>query len=140
MARKDSDAYLGDADTLLIIMQQHNVKEEQMLYQMADQALAGELDEVVGRMRAWPDAMAERIVDARWLEPPEPFELTLAALEVLEPGEHLRLLIHREPLLLFPHPGGMGLRLPDAHLRRRHLRNPDLAQGAGRTRQRAGPS
>jgi hypothetical protein len=46
--------------------------------------------------------MAERLVDARWLEPPEPFELTLAALEVLEPGEHLRLLIHREPLLLFP--------------------------------------
>lgn len=52
MARKDSDAYLGDADTLLIIMQQHNVKEEQMLYRMADQALAGELDDVVGRMRA----------------------------------------------------------------------------------------
>jgi len=58
IAREDTNAYLGDADTLLIIMQQHNVKEEQMLYQMADQALANELDEVVGRMRAmtWPDA------------------------------------------------------------------------------------
>jgi hemerythrin-like domain-containing protein len=33
-------------------MQQHNMKEEQMLYQMADQVLAGEQDEVVGRMRA----------------------------------------------------------------------------------------
>lgn len=52
VARKDSDGFLGDADTLLIIMQQHNMKEEQMLYQMADQALANELDEVVGRMRA----------------------------------------------------------------------------------------
>ena len=52
VARKNKDAYLGDADTLLIIMQQHNMKEEQMLYRMADQALAGELDEVVGRMRA----------------------------------------------------------------------------------------
>lgn len=51
-ARKDSDGFLGDADTLLIIMQQHNMKEEQMLYQMADQALAGELDELVERMRA----------------------------------------------------------------------------------------
>jgi hemerythrin-like domain-containing protein len=50
--KKDRDAYLGDADTLLIIMQQHNVKEEQMLYRMADQALAGEVDGVVGRMRA----------------------------------------------------------------------------------------
>lgn len=44
----------------------------------------------------------ERLVDARWLEPPEPMELTLAALEVLEPGDRLRLLIHREPCLLFP--------------------------------------
>lgn len=52
VTRKDGDACLGDADTLLIIMQQHNMKEEQMLYQMADQALAGELDELVERMRA----------------------------------------------------------------------------------------
>jgi len=52
IVRKDSNAYLGDADTLLIIMQQHNVKEEQMLYRMADRALANELEEVVGRMRA----------------------------------------------------------------------------------------
>jgi iron-sulfur cluster repair protein YtfE (RIC family) len=52
IGRKDENAFLGDADTLLILMQQHNVKEEQMLYQMADQALANELDQVVGRMRA----------------------------------------------------------------------------------------
>jgi hemerythrin-like domain-containing protein len=52
VARKDANAYLGDADTLLIIMQQHNVKEEQMLYRIADQALASEVDEVLGRMRA----------------------------------------------------------------------------------------
>lgn len=50
--RKDANSYLGDADTLLILMQQHNVKEEQMLYRMADQVLASEQDEVVGRMRA----------------------------------------------------------------------------------------
>ena len=52
VANKDRDAYLGDADTLLILMQQHNMKEEHMLYRMADQALAGDVDEVVGRMRA----------------------------------------------------------------------------------------
>ena len=52
IGRKDADAFLGDADTLLILMQQHNVKEEQMLYQMADQALANEMEQVVGRMRA----------------------------------------------------------------------------------------
>lgn len=52
LERKDADGFLGDCDTLLIIMQQHNVKEEQMLYQMADQVLAGELEDVVARMRA----------------------------------------------------------------------------------------
>jgi hemerythrin-like domain-containing protein len=50
--RKDTNAYLGDADTLLIIMQQHNIKEEQMLYQMADQALISNLDELLERMRS----------------------------------------------------------------------------------------
>jgi hypothetical protein len=45
--------------------------------------------------------MAERIVDARWLTPPEPLELTLAALGELAPGDHVRLLIHREPVPLF---------------------------------------
>ena len=52
LAGKDSDAFLGEADTLLTIMQQHNVKEEQMLYRMADQALAADMEELVGRMRA----------------------------------------------------------------------------------------
>lgn len=52
LARKDAAAFLGDADTLLILMQQHNVKEEQMLYPMADKTLGGECAEVVGRMRA----------------------------------------------------------------------------------------
>ena len=46
--------------------------------------------------------MSERLIDARWLEPPEPMELTLAAINVLAPGERLRLLIHRTPHLLFP--------------------------------------
>jgi hemerythrin-like domain-containing protein len=52
IASKDTNAYLGDADTLLIIMQQHNVKEEQMLYPMADRSLASEGDKVIERMRA----------------------------------------------------------------------------------------
>lgn len=46
--------------------------------------------------------MAERVLDARWLEPPEPMELTLAAVDCLEQGDHLRLLIHRSPYMLFP--------------------------------------
>lgn len=51
LARKDASAWLGDADTLLILMQQHNVKEEQMLYPMAERALAGKQGELLVRMR-----------------------------------------------------------------------------------------
>lgn len=46
--------------------------------------------------------MREIVVDARWLEPPEPMERVLAALEKLEPDEKVRMLIHRIPHLLFP--------------------------------------
>ena len=38
----NSDDYLGLADTLLIMMQQHNMKEENILYPMCDQHLAAE--------------------------------------------------------------------------------------------------
>jgi TusA-related sulfurtransferase len=44
----------------------------------------------------------ERILDALGLEPPEPLELTLEAIEKMSPGERLRLLIHRKPQMLFP--------------------------------------
>lgn len=40
---RQSDAgYLGLSETLLMLMRQHNLKEEQILYPMTDQALAGE--------------------------------------------------------------------------------------------------
>ncbi len=39
---RDADAFLGAADTLLILMQQHNAKEEQILYPMGDRMLAGQ--------------------------------------------------------------------------------------------------
>ena len=42
--------FLGLADTLLIMMQQHNMKEEQMLYPMSDRALP-DCDQLVERMR-----------------------------------------------------------------------------------------
>ena len=43
----------------------------------------------------------EKSLDVRWLEPPEPFERIVAALETLPPGETLRVMIHREPRPLF---------------------------------------
>ena len=44
----------------------------------------------------------EIVVDGRWLDPPEPLERVLMALDVLPPKQALRLLIHREPLFLYP--------------------------------------
>ncbi|MEW6431219.1 MAG: hemerythrin domain-containing protein [Myxococcota bacterium] len=36
---KDADGFAGAAETLLVLMQQHNMKEEHMLYPMCDRAL-----------------------------------------------------------------------------------------------------
>jgi hypothetical protein len=53
---------------------------------------------------------AEVLVDGRWLEPPEPMERVLVALDVLRPGQTLRFLIHREPIPLYPALRDMGFR------------------------------
>lgn len=49
---KDQDKYLGLSETLLMVMAQHNTKEEQILYTMADQTLRGDADEVLRQMGA----------------------------------------------------------------------------------------
>jgi hemerythrin-like domain-containing protein len=40
----DSESYAGVAETLLMLMQQHNMKEENILYPMCDQALGAEAE------------------------------------------------------------------------------------------------
>lgn len=46
---QDTDEYLGQAETLNILMQQHNIKEEQVLYRMMDEHLAAEADALLAR-------------------------------------------------------------------------------------------
>ncbi|MDE1942764.1 MAG: DUF2249 domain-containing protein [Betaproteobacteria bacterium] len=41
-------------------------------------------------------------LDVRDLEPPEPLEKVLEALCVLEPGQRIRMIHHREPHPLYP--------------------------------------
>lgn len=48
-----------------------------------------------------PEPTDEILIDARWLEPPEPLEKVLQALARLRPGQSLRLLLHREPFPLY---------------------------------------
>ncbi len=45
--------------------------------------------------------MDDIVIDGRWLEPPEPMERILPALDLLRPGQRLRFLIHREPFPLY---------------------------------------
>ncbi|OQX31618.1 MAG: hemerythrin HHE cation-binding protein [Candidatus Sedimenticola endophacoides] len=51
VALRDRERYLGLAETLMMIMQQHNMKEEQILYRMIDQAFGDEALGLVERMR-----------------------------------------------------------------------------------------
>ncbi|DAB27536.1 MAG: hemerythrin HHE cation-binding protein [Sulfurimonas sp. RIFOXYD12_FULL_33_39] len=49
---KDKDKFFGKSETLMILMQQHNMKEEQMLYTMAQQHLSAESDRIVEMMQS----------------------------------------------------------------------------------------
>ncbi len=51
VTRRDASGYGGLSETLLIVMQQHNLKEEQILYPMADHYLASQRDTLLGRMQ-----------------------------------------------------------------------------------------
>lgn len=48
-----SDDYLDIAETLLILMQQHNMKEEQILYTMMDQHLSDKSDYFHQKLLSW---------------------------------------------------------------------------------------
>lgn len=42
-AHQDAEGFAGAAETLLVLMQQHNLKEENILYPMCDRALSADL-------------------------------------------------------------------------------------------------
>lgn len=54
LAARDAEGFGGGAETLLILMQQHNIKEENILYPLCDRAL----DEAIGQ------SVRERVGDA----------------------------------------------------------------------------
>ncbi|MBW7861864.1 MAG: hemerythrin domain-containing protein [Rhodocyclaceae bacterium] len=51
LARKDADDLSGEAETLLILMQQHNMKEENILYPMCDGHLSGQAATLAPRLK-----------------------------------------------------------------------------------------
>lgn len=52
LAARHRDDFLGAGETLLVLMQQHNMKEEQILYPMTDHLLADARNDLLGRMQA----------------------------------------------------------------------------------------
>ena len=53
LKQQHSDDYLGIAETLLILMQQHNIKEEQILYSMMDQRLPDDVNHWQQKFQDW---------------------------------------------------------------------------------------
>jgi hemerythrin-like domain-containing protein len=50
LALHDSASFLGNSETLNIMIQQHNAKEESILYVMADRVLSGQQQELLAAM------------------------------------------------------------------------------------------
>lgn len=51
LAAQDADDYSGNAETLLIMMQQHNMKEENVLYPMCDDHLRAQADTLLAQLQ-----------------------------------------------------------------------------------------
>jgi hemerythrin-like domain-containing protein len=52
MNAKDSDRFYGLSDSMLILLQQHNAKEEQMLYTLIQNTFNAQNDEIVEKLRS----------------------------------------------------------------------------------------
>jgi len=52
LAARRTEDYLGASETLLILMQQHNAKEEQILYPMSDKLLATQQEALLQTMQS----------------------------------------------------------------------------------------
>jgi iron-sulfur cluster repair protein YtfE (RIC family) len=51
LVAQDADDYAGNAETLLIMMQQHNMKEENVLYPMCDDHLRAQANTLVPQLQ-----------------------------------------------------------------------------------------
>lgn len=52
LEKKDKNHFFGVSESLMMLMQQHNMKEEQMLYAMADAKLESLVPQVLENMKA----------------------------------------------------------------------------------------
>jgi DUF438 domain-containing protein len=100
MERQEEEDFLDTTETLLIMMQQHNMKEEGILYPMSDE----QLSDAITSLPKWScgGLGMEIILDVRDLEPPEPYERATEVLQRLQAGQYVRMISPRRPRLLYP--------------------------------------
>ncbi len=53
MGQKESDRFFSLSESMMLLLQQHNAKEEQMLYPMIQAHLNDDNDTIVERLRLW---------------------------------------------------------------------------------------
>jgi len=116
-AEHDPDGCRAELDNLFVMLQQHNAKEEGVLYPACEQLPAEQRDALAEEaaqlapppVEAPAAAGAADTLDVRALEPPEPFLRIMRRLREA-PGAALRVRIHREPLPLYAELQGLGYR------------------------------
>ena len=52
LEQKDKERFFSASETLMILMQQHNMKEEQILYTLAQRHLEDDAEHLISRMRS----------------------------------------------------------------------------------------
>lgn len=116
---QDPEGCLAELDALFSLLQQHNVKEETVLYSACEHMLGADAQALAAGAATLAEARrrdAQGALDVRWLEPPEPMHRILDALG-RDPEAPLRVRIHREPYPLYELLHEQGYRYQTTHLR-----------------------
>ncbi len=105
----DPDGCRAELDNLFVMLQQHNAKEEGVLYPACEQQLAAARLGPLAKDAAQLVPGAPGTLDVRALAPPEPFLRLLQRLREA-PRAPLRVRIHREPFPLYEELHTLGYR------------------------------
>ena len=104
----DPEGCRAELDNLFVMLQQHNAKEEGMLYPACEQLPAAQRDALADEAARLASSAAQAL-DLRELEPPEPFVRIMQRLREA-PAAPLRVRIHREPFPLYEELQAQGYR------------------------------
>ena len=102
----NANEFFGFGESMMILLQQHNMKEEQMLYNMIQMHLDSRNDQIVQQLQEMQNLkgyfMESLLVfDTRDLAHPEPLEIMTKALCKAQYNKILKMIHHREPFPLY---------------------------------------